>query len=46
MINGISSGQMLKLQNFSGGRKLTTEKMFGMISINFNNIFKKLTMGL
>ncbi len=33
MINGISSGQMLKLQNFSGSRKLTTEKMFGMISI-------------
>ena len=33
MINGVSSGQILKLQNFGGTRKLTTDKIFGMISI-------------
>ena len=43
MINGISSGQMLKLQNFSGGRKLTTEKMFGMISIQLGGNGKTIT---
>ena len=43
MINGISSGQMLKLQNFSGGRKLTTEKMFGMISIQLGGDGKTIT---
>ena len=43
MINGISSGQMLKLQNFSGSRKLTTEKMFGMISIQLGGDGKTIT---
>lgn len=43
MINGISSGQILKLQNFSGGRKLTTEKMFGMISIQLGGDGKTIT---
>lgn len=43
MINGISSGQMLKLQNFSDGRKLTTEKMFGMISIQLGGDGKTIT---
>lgn len=43
MINGISSGQMLKLQNFSGGRKLTTEKMFGMISMQLGGDGKTIT---
>ena len=43
MINGISSGQMLKLQNFSSGRKLTTEKMFGMISIQLGGNGKTIT---
>lgn len=43
MINGISSGQMLKLQNFSSGRKLTTEKMFGMISIQLGGDGKTIT---
>ena len=33
MINGVSSGQILRLQNFGGTRKLTTDKIFGMISI-------------
>ena len=33
MINGVSSGQILRLQNFCGTRKLTTDKIFGMISI-------------
>lgn len=33
MINGVSSGEILKLQNFGGTRKLTTDKIFGMISI-------------
>ena len=33
MINGVSSGEILKLQNFGGSRNLTTDKIFGMISI-------------